>query len=143
MVLDGLVLTGLDGPVPYAGAWNRLPQPFSIAGVRCDASAIEPDTDEIAIGEAKTSGDLASAHSRRQLGILGGLANKRSGSLCRLYVAVPRSAAYQLDQALIAVGLIGAPHVIRLHIPDVMLEDTLHVTRQPSARVAAAPTRWY
>ena len=143
MARDGLLLTGLDGPVPYAGMWNRLPRPISIAGVRCDASAIEPDTGEIAIGEAKTTEDLASAHTRRQLGIFGRLVNKPSGNLCRLYVAAPRSAVYQLDRALIAVGLIGAPHVIRLHIPDVMLEDTTHVARPSSVRVAAASSRWH
>jgi len=143
MTLDGLVLTGFDGPAPYAGAWNRLPRPFSIAGVRCDASGVVPDTGQVAVGEAKTAEDLASAHSHRQFGVFGGLVDKRSGVFCRLYIAVPRSAVYQLDRTLIATGLIGAQHVIRLHIPDVMLEDSTHVARQPSARVAASPSRWH
>ena len=140
MTRDGLVLTGFDGPAPYAGAWNRLPPPFSIAGVRCDASAVVPETDEIAVGEAKTADDLASKHSHRQLRVFGGLVDKRSGAFCRLYIAVPRSAAYELDRALIATGLIGARHLIRLHIPDVMLEESTHVARQPSTRVSAAPS---
>jgi hypothetical protein len=143
MTRDGFVLTGFDGPAPYAGAWNRLPQPFSIAGVRCDASGVVPETGEIAVGEAKTADDLDTEHSHRQLRVFGGLVDKRSGALCRLYVAVPRSAVYELDRALIATGLISARHVIRLHIPDVMLEESTHVARQPSARVPAASSRWH
>ncbi len=141
MTRDGFVLTGLDGPAPYAGVWNRLPQPFSIAGVRCDASGTVPATGEIAVGEAKTADDLDTEHSRRQLRVFGGLVDKRSGALCRLYIAVPWSAVYELDRTLIATGLIGARHVIRLHIPDVMLEESIHVSRQPSAGVPAAPSR--
>lgn len=143
MTRDGIVLTGFEGPAPYAGVWNRLPPPFSIAGVRCDASGVVPVTDEIAVGEAKTADDLATEHSHRQLRVFGGLRDKRSGALCRLYIAVPRSAVYELDRALIATGLIGARHVVRLHIPDVLLEESVHVARQTSARVAAAPGRWY
>jgi hypothetical protein len=143
MTRDGLVLTGFDGPAPYGGAWNQLPRPFSIAGVRCDASGMAPETGEIAVGEAKTADDLVTEHSHRQLRVFGGLVDKRSGALCRLYVAVPRSALYELDRALIATGLIGARHVIRLHIPDVMLEESTHVARQPFVRVATAPGRWH
>ena len=143
MTRDGIVLTGFEGPAPYAGAWNQLPPPFSIAGVRCDASGVVPETDEIAMGEAKTSDDLATEHSHRQLRVLGGLVDKRSRAPCRLYIAVPRSAAYELDRALIATGLISARHVIRLHIPDVLLEESAHVARQPPFRVAAAPGRWH
>ena len=143
MTRDGLVLTGFDGPAPYAGTWNRLPPPFSIAGVRCDASGLAPETDEIAVGEAKTAGDLATKHTLRQLRVFGSLVDKRSGALCRLYIAVPQSAVYELDRALIASGLIGARHVIRLHIADVLLQESTHVPRQPSVRVAAAPSRWH
>jgi hypothetical protein len=143
MTRDGVVLTGFDGPAPYAGAWNRLPRPFSIAGLRCDASGLVVETDEIVVGEAKTTDDLATEHSHRQLRVFGGLVDRRSGTFCRLYVAVPRSAAYELDRALIATGLIGAPHVIRLHIPDVLLEESVHVSRRPPVRIAAAPTRWH
>jgi hypothetical protein len=143
MTRDGLVLTGFDGPAPYAGGWNNLPPPFSIAGVRCDASAVVPKTDEVAVGEAKTADDLATEHSRRQFRVFGGLVDTRSGAFCRLYIAVPRSAVYELDRALIATGLIGRRHVIRLHVPDVMLEDSTHVARQPPVGIAAAPSRWY
>lgn len=143
MTRDGVVLTGFDGPAPYAGAWNRLPHPFSIAGVRCDASGVVPETDEIVVGEAKTADDLATEHSHRQLRVFGGLVDKRSGALCRLYIAVPRSAVYELDRALIATGLIGAPHVVRLHIPDVLLKESAHVARQPTARITATPSRWH
>jgi hypothetical protein len=102
-----------------------------------------PETDEIAVGEAKSADDLASEHSRHQLRIFGGLVDRRSGALCRLYIAVPRSAVYELDRALIATGLIGARHVIRLHIPDIMLEEYTHGARQPPVGIAAAPSRWY
>ena len=143
MTRDGLVLAGFDGPAPYGGAWNRLPPPFSIAGVRCDASAVDPKTDEIAVGEAKTAEDLSTEHSHRQLRIFGGLKDKRTGSFCRLYIVAPRSAVYELDHALIATGLISARHVIRLHIPDVLLEESAHATRPPPARIAAASSHGY
>jgi hypothetical protein len=143
MTGDGIVLTGFDGPAPYGGAWNDLPRPFTIAGVRCDASGVVPDTGEIALGEAKTAEDLASEHSRRQLRVFGGLVSRHSKSLCRLYIAVPRSAVYELDRALIAAGLVGASHVIRLHIPDVMLEETCHVARHPPACVPSASAHWH
>ena len=143
MTREGFVVTGFEGPAPYAGVWNRLPLPFSIAGVRCDASGILPETGEIALGEAKTTDDLDTEHTHRQLRVFGRLVDKRSGALCRLYIAVPRSAVYALDRALIATGLIGARHVIRLHIPDVMLEESTHAARQPSARIAAPSSRRY
>ena len=143
MTRDGFVLTGFDGPAPYAGRWNQLPPPFSIAGVRCDATAVSPETDEIAVGEAKTAEDLATDHTHHQLRILGGLVDKRSGALCPLYIAVPRSVVYELDRALIATGLIGARHVIRLHIPDVLLQESVHVARPTPDRIAATPSRWH
>lgn len=143
MAADGFVLTGFDGPAPYAGAWNRLPRPFSIAGVRCDATGVAPQSGKIAVAEAKTADDLASAHSHRQLRVFGTLVDKRSGSLCRLYIAVPRSAVYQLDRALIVTGLIGAQHITRLHIPDAMLEEPIHVARQSSVYAAASSGCWH
>jgi hypothetical protein len=139
MVSDGFRLTGYDGPTPYGGAWNLLPPPFEIAGVRCDACGLASDTWEIGVGEAKTSDDLASEHTKRQLRVFGHLVHKESGAPCRLYIAVPRSAVYALDHALIKTNLIGARHIIRLHIPDAMLEEPTHVARRSAFRFIAPP----
>lgn len=47
-------------------------------------------------------------------------------TLCRPYRAVPRSAAPALDRVLADTGLLGAAHVVRLHIPDCLVMDTIN-----------------
>lgn len=124
MTADGFVLGGYEGPTPQGGIWNALPLPFEIAGVRPDAWGIAPSTGEIAVGEAKTAGDLASGHTQRQLRIFGKLLRRNENKVCRLYLAVPRSAVYALDSALVKAKLIGQENVFRMHIPDCLVPET-------------------
>lgn len=121
MALDGFLLAGFEGPAPQGGLWNRLPPSFEIAGARPDAWGFSPDTGEVAIGEAKTADDLLTTHSLDQIRIFGSLLRKRTNKICHLYLAVPRSAAPALDLLLVRAGLIGRPHLIRLHIPDTLI----------------------
>lgn len=123
MAADGFLLGGCDGQMPQGGFWNRLPQPFEIAGVRPDAWGIAPNSGELAIGEAKSAFDLMSVHTKKQLSTFGRLLQTQQRTLCRLYLAVPRSAAYALDRALVQAGLIGKTHIIRLHIPDCLIAE--------------------
>jgi len=118
MTADGFLVAGCDGSVPQGGLWNQLPPPPELAGVRPDACGIEPTTGEFAFGEAKTYQDIDTRHTRKQLCVFGRLKLRDGRTMCRLYIAVPRSAAPLLDRALLEVGLLGARHVVRLHIPD-------------------------
>lgn len=123
MAADGFQLGGYEGPTPQGGVWNALPIPFEIGGVRPDAWGVVPGTGELAVGEAKTATDLASAHTQKQLRALGNLFQRRQNTLCRLYIAVPRSATIALDRALTRAALIGEKRVVRLHIPDCMVTE--------------------
>ena len=124
MAADGFVVAGCDGSMPQGGLWNFLPRPPEFAGVRPDACGLSLGTGEYAFGEAKTSQDINSVHTRMQLRVFGHLTNRNDRMPCRLYVAVPRSAARDLDCVLRQVGLLGARHVVRLHVPDCLLEET-------------------
>ena len=84
----------------------------------------------IAFGEAKTFGDIVTAHTRRQLEVLGKTKMKGSRACCLLYIVVPQSAVYELDRVLIDVGLLRAKNVVRLHIPDVFVEEASYGSRQ-------------
>jgi hypothetical protein len=109
--------------MPEGGPWNSLPSPFEFANSRPDALAIAPKTGELAFGEAKTWKDINTPHTRRQLRVFGRLINRSRGTACRLYIAVPRSTAPALDRVLRDVGLLGARHLVRLHIPDCFIAE--------------------
>lgn len=123
MVADGFIPSGCDGHVPQGGLWKSLPRPLEVAGVRPDAFAVAPSTGEYAFGEAKTAMDINTPHTRKQLTIFGRLHADTGKSHCRLYIAVPRSSAPALDRVLAEIGLIGAKHVVRLHIPDCLVAE--------------------
>jgi hypothetical protein len=124
MAADGFVVAGCDGSMPQGGLWNFLPRPSEFAGVRPDACGLSLGTGEYAFGEAKTLQDINTVHTRTQLRVFGHLTNRSDRMPCRLYVAVPRSAARDLDRVLRQVGLLGACHVVRLHVPDCLIEET-------------------
>jgi len=126
MTVDWFVLSGCDGSMRQGGVWNELPPPPEVHGVRPDACGIAPTTGEYAFGEAKTEWDIETPHTRKQLEVFGHLRNREGTTMCRLYFAVPRSAAGALDRVLGDVGLLGARHVIRLHIPDCLVMDKSH-----------------
>lgn len=117
MTADGFLVAGCEGSMPQGGQWNGLPPPPKMSGVRPDAYGIA-FTGEFAFGEAKTFQDIDTAHTRKQLSVFGHHLDADGKSVCRLYIAVPRSAAGLLDRVLGQVGLLGARHVVRLHIPD-------------------------
>jgi hypothetical protein len=123
MAADGVVLSGCDGSLPQGGLWNALPRPSELAGVRPDACGVLPTTGEFAVGEAKTAADIDTGHTRKQLRVFGKLRLKDGTTPCRLYIAVPRSAASALDRVLGQVGLLRAGHVVRLHIPDCFVSE--------------------
>jgi hypothetical protein len=123
MVRDGFVVSGFDGSAPRDRNWSALPAPFTLKGVRADAWGQRPRDSLIAFGEAKTARDVNTAHTRQQLAMLGHTRMKGTALLCPVYIAIPRSAAYELDRVLIDVGLIGAKNIIRLHVPHVLIEE--------------------
>lgn len=120
MLADGFSIAGFDGGTNEALEFSHLPAPFELKGVRADAWGIDDSTGLIGFAEAKTARDINNKHTRKQLRILGRASMR--GSLCPLYLAVPRACAYDLDRVLIDTGLIGARHVRRIHVPDVLLE---------------------
>jgi hypothetical protein len=122
MTADGFVVAACDGTLPQGGAWNDLPGSAAACGVRPDAWAVAPGSGAIAFAEAKTHGDIANGHTRTQLRTIGRFV-LACGSDSRLYVAVPRSAALILDRVIHDAGLDGKRQLVRLHVPDCLLED--------------------
>lgn len=121
MTADGFLVSACDGPVPQGGVWNALPKSFEACGVRPDAYGTVPSTGAFAFAEAKSHADIVNAHTRMQLQTLGRWV-LQGGSDCRLYVAVPRSAAHMLDRVVHDAGLYDTPRLIRVHVPDCLLE---------------------
>jgi hypothetical protein len=122
MTADGFLVGGFEAEAPQAGCWNALPPPFVIAGVRPDGWGIRMQDSLLAFAEAKTSDDIDTKHTRNQLQVFGFTNMRQSAQRCPLYVAIPRSCAYLLDRVLADLGLISARNVVRLHIPDVLLQ---------------------
>jgi hypothetical protein len=130
MVEDGFIVCGFDGNAPRGDEWSSLAVPFTLGGVRADAWGLRERDHTVAFGEAKTFDDVDTVHSRRQLEVLGRAKMRGSTAYCRCYIAIPRSAVYELDRVLIDVGLLGAKHLVRIHIPDVLLKDLAYVPRE-------------
>ena len=120
MLCDGFSITGIDGWVDRLGTPVGLPPPRMLQGVRPDASGWHAADEVEAFVEAKSERDVDNAHTRKQLR---GFASLRStsGKQCRLYLAIPRSAAYALDKVLIDLGLLRAANVRRVHVPTIFL----------------------
>lgn len=122
MCADGFLPGGFEAHAHQAGVWNALPPPFKFRGVRPDAWGVRTEDALFAFAEAKTSDDIDTKHTRAQLRVFGFTHLRNDSRRCPLYLAVPRSSAYRLDRVLIDLGLIGASNVIRLHIPEALLE---------------------
>lgn len=122
MTVDGFVVVARDGTVPQGGNWNKLASPPELARFRPDACGLDPDSGHFAFGEAKTSHDIDTDHTRRQLEVFANLVHRSDQSRCRLYLSIPRSCAATLDHVLGRIGLLGAPQVVRLHIPDCFVD---------------------
>lgn len=119
MAADGFRLAGYEGQSDQAGGWNDLGNPPTLAGVRPDAWGF--DGERVAFAEAKTARDIDTAHTRVQLLIFSRTRMKDTAAACRLYLAIPRSAAPLLDRVLAELGLVGLQDLVRLHVPDVFL----------------------
>lgn len=122
MCADGFLLGGFEAPARQAGAWNALPVPFELHGVRPDAWGIRAKDSLMAFAEAKTVGDIDTKHTRAQLRVFGFTKMRETSRSCQLYLAIPHSSVYRLDRVLGDLGLLGARHIVRLHIPDVLIE---------------------
>ena len=121
MSADGFLLGGFEAPATQAGVWNALPAPFTLKGARPDAWGVRTDDALMAFAEAKTCDDIDNKHTRAQVRVFGFTRMRNTKCYCPLYLAIPRSSAYRLDRVLADLGLIGARHVVRLHIPDALL----------------------
>lgn len=121
MTADGYAVIAKDGDVPGIAA--PLPAPPVLKQVRPDACGLDSITGRFALGEAKTAADIATPHTRHQLQVFANTIHNNDGARCRLYLAVPRSASTTLDRVLGTVGLLGAPQVVRLHIPDCLITN--------------------
>jgi hypothetical protein len=126
MTVDGFLMVACEGSMPQGSAWSLLPPPPEMIRLRPDACGFDPETGNFAFGEAKTSQDIDTEHTRKQLRVFAQLVHRRDRTACRLYLAVPRSAVKTLDRVLGKAGLLGAPHVVRLHIPDCLVEEKIH-----------------
>jgi hypothetical protein len=121
MCADGFVIAGFDDSAVEGGFWNQLPTPFMLRGYRPDAWAARSDRTLLAFAEAKTAADIHNGHTLAQLRTFGNVRMKGGGPLCPLYIAVPRCESRKLDEVLIKTKLIGARHVMRLHVPEILL----------------------
>jgi hypothetical protein len=121
MSVDGFTLAACDGPLPQGGLWNTVPRSIVAAGVRPDAYALAPNSGAFAFAEAKTEEDIVNVHTRVQLRTLGRFVAS-GGADCRLYVAVPRSAAPILDR-VIRDARLSTHQLVRVHVPDCFLQD--------------------
>ena len=129
MAKDGFVVSGFEGRAPRGEEWSSLPSPFTFQGVRCDVWGQREHDQLIAFGEAKTFHDVDTVHTRRQLEVLGKARMRSAKATCPLYIAVPHSAVYELDRVLIDVGLLRAKNLVRLHIPDIIVEERSYGSR--------------
>lgn len=126
MTVDGFLIVACDGSMSQGGGWNALAPPPEVMRLRPDACGIDPTTGHLAFGEAKTSQDIDTGHTRQQLRVFAQLVHRRDKARCRLYLAVPRSGTVILDHVLGEIGLLGARHVVRLHIPDCFIAENSH-----------------
>jgi len=126
MCADGFVVAGFDATAGQGGFWNGLPSPFQLKGRRPDAWGVRPDWTLLAFAEAKTANDINTRHTVAQLRIFGTVRMKDGAAHCPLYIAVSRTEAARLDKVLIETGLLGSPHIVRLHVPDILLGEVRH-----------------
>ncbi len=126
MQSDGFAVAGFDGAALQGGFWNALPKPFVLRGRRPDAWGCSCDGLRLAFGEAKTARDLLSHRTLDQFRIFGSVRMKDSSNPCPLYVAVSREQASVLDEALKRARMLGAPHLVRIHVPEALLKRIDH-----------------
>jgi hypothetical protein len=121
MSADGFLLGGFEAPVPQGGIWNALPLPFQLGRFRPDGWGVDIGKPLFGFAEAKSLDDIDTGHTRNQLKTLGFVSMRNSSQKCPLYIAVPRSEKDRLDRVLKDVDLLGAEHVRRIEVPDILL----------------------
>jgi len=121
MTADGYLPVASDGAISRGGFWNLLPTPAQTGHFRPDAYGINAHSGALAFGEAKIASDIATVHTLKQLSTFGRLFDRSQNDWCKLYVAVPRSAALLLDRTLAKAGLLGNKHVFCMYVPDCMV----------------------
>ena len=121
MTADGYVPVACDGALPQGGLWKALPTPAQTGHYRPDAYCVHAESGALAFGEAKTTNDIATDHTIKQLAVFGRLFDRSQKDWCKLYIAVPRSAALLLDRTLVKAGLSGCKNVFCMYIPDCMV----------------------
>jgi hypothetical protein len=121
MTYDGFVPLAWDGALPHfpSAMLGRSPE---LRNLRPDAVGVDPQSEKAAFCEAKTWNDIETSHTRQQLKLFSSLSSIENSAPCRLYIAVPRSAAPALDRVLVQTGLAGNRNITRLHVPDSLLE---------------------
>jgi hypothetical protein len=124
MCAEGFLLGGFEADAPQGGVWNALPPPFKLKGYRPDGWGMRFDEWLVAFAEAKSLSDIDTAHTRSQFSIFGFVSMRESRQRCPLYIAVPRSGGRRLDRVLKDVDLLGAAHVTRIEVPDVLLRES-------------------
>jgi hypothetical protein len=115
MERDGFEIVAFHGPTPQGGLRNQLPIPPSMYGHRPDVCGRRQG--DKAIGEAKSSLDVASTHSASQYQAY----SRALEDGLYLYLVCPQSRASKMDRALISARLLHHPRVVRLHVPDALL----------------------
>ncbi len=126
MCADYFAVAGFDSAADQGGCWNELPTPFLLRGHRPDAWGATTDGALLAFAEAKAGSDINNGHTLSQIQTFGRVRMKNHGARCPLYIAVPRCEASKLDQILIKAGLAAACHIVRLHVPEVLLGGRRH-----------------
>lgn len=121
MTADGYVPVACDGAIPRGGILNALPSPRHTGRYRPDTYGIHTRSGALTFGEAKTSADIATEHTARQLAMFGRLFDQTQQDWCKLYISVPRSATSLLDRTLAKAGLLGRKNIFCMYIPDCMV----------------------
>ena len=122
MAADGFAITHWEGRQGLAAGGGRvlLPLPRRLGRHRPDLVGSHTSDGSLGIGEAKTASDLQCERTARQLNEFSVSFNDR-GIFGRLYLAIPQSANYLLQELLAKYRLNKRPNIIVLSVPDVLL----------------------
>lgn len=127
MMADGFIPLAWDGALPHfqRSAAYRTP---NLSNLRPDAFGALPESQTVALCEAKTWDDIDTDHTRMQLCAFASFLRR---DLCdsKLYISIPRSSAVILDKVLAQVGLAGGTGIRRVHVPDCLLPEVQHARR--------------
>lgn len=119
MTADGFKVLFSDKMARKCSA-SALPVAPIIGPIRPDALAIAPASRAIAMGEAKTGGDLANPHTLLQLRTMLGFRDPQ-GCPAEVYLAFPCSARAIASRTILTLGLHNALRIRTVSIPDVLL----------------------